>query len=102
MIRTVNENKVIPDRLLKDIRMYAKTREVNRLTLFGSRARGTHHDRSDIDIAVEGGDFEGFLSDIQERAHSLLSFDVVKYDENTSKELRDEIERDGIVIYEKN
>lgn len=91
----------IPGRLMKDVRSFAQKNGVERIILFGSRARGTHFERSDVDLAVEGGDFDGFLSDIQENAHSLLSFDVVKYDDRITEELREEIEKDGVVIYEK-
>ena len=86
---------------MKDITSFADKNKINKVILFGSRARGTHNDRSDVDLAVEGGNFEGFLYDIQENAHSLLSFDVVYYGDGTSRELREEIERDGVVIYEK-
>ena len=62
--------------------------------LFGSRARETHRERSDIDIAVYGGDFDSFYWDIKENVHSLLIFDIVEADEYISEELREEIERD--------
>ena len=90
----------IPDRLMKDIRAFAQKNSVDRI-LFGSRARGTHSERSDVDIAVEGGNFDGFLSAVQEEAHSLLSFDIVKYDDRITEELKEEIRKDGVVIYEK-
>ena len=38
---------------------------------------------------------------IKEKAHSLLMFDMVNVDEGISSALREEIERDGIVLYEK-
>ena len=67
----------------------------------GSRARGTNTERSDIDIAVYGGDFDSFYWDIKEKVHSLLMFDVVEIDAGISEELRKEIKKDGVVIYEK-
>ena len=91
----------IPGRLMKDIRSFAQKNGIDRIILFGSRARGTHSERSDVDLAVEGGNFDGFLSDIQEEAYSLLSFDIVKYDDRITEELREEIKKDGVVIYEK-
>ena len=92
----------IPGRLLRDIVTFAKKNDISKITLFGSRARGTHFEKSDIDIAVEGGDFDAFYFDVQNKAHSLLEFDIVRYDETTSEELREEIEKDGVVIYEEN
>lgn len=69
--------------------------------LFGSRARGSNTERSDVDIAVYGGDFDEFYWDIKENVHSLLMFDVIDMDSVISEELKKEIERDGVVIYEK-
>lgn len=91
----------LPDRVLKDISSFALKSSVKKVILFGSRAKGTNTDRSDVDIAVYGGDFDSFYWDIREKAHSLLSFDIVDADRGISDELKEEIERYGIVIYEK-
>ena len=71
------------------------------IVLFGSRAKGNNTERSDIDMAVYGGDFDGFYWDIKENIHSLLMFDIVQVDVAVSDELKQEIERDGVIIYEK-
>ena len=42
----------IPERVLKDISAFAKKYSINKVILFGSRARGDNTERSDIDIAV--------------------------------------------------
>ena len=91
----------IPDRVLKDIVSFASRHDVENVTLFGSRSKGTHTERSDIDIAVSGGDFDGFYWDVKEQVHTLLSFDIVNLDNGVSDELKKEIERIGITIYEK-
>ena len=41
----------IPERVLKDISAFAKKYSINKVILFGSRARGDNTARSDIDIA---------------------------------------------------
>ena len=92
----------IPERVIRDITTYARNHDIRKVILFGSRANGTHTERSDIDIAVSGGDFDGFYWDINENAHTLLSFDVVDIDLGVSDDLKIEIQRDGIIIYEKN
>lgn len=91
----------IPDRIMKDIAVFSKEYNIQKVILFGSRARGTHTDRSDIDIAISGGDFDSFYWAIKEKVHSLLSFDIVEFDSNVSEQLKKEIEKDGVVIYEK-
>ena len=92
----------LPDRVLREIILFANKHHIGEVILFGSRARGDHTPRSDIDIAISGGDLDGFYWDIKENIHSLLSFDVVEYSEKISEELRNEIKKDGIIIYEKN
>lgn len=82
---------------------FAKQCKANKVVLFGSRARGTNQDKSDIDIAVYGcSNFEEFEMKIDEELWSLLNVDVINMNESyISKELISEIERDGVVLYEK-
>ena len=80
--------------------MFAAEHGVLKVILFGSRASGTNTERSDIDIAVEGGNFSAFDWDIQEKVHSLFMFDVINLDGGISESLRDEI-MNGVTIYEK-
>ena len=91
----------LPDRVLRDITHFAKMHSITKVILFGSRARGTNTERSDIDIAAYGGDFDSFYWDIKENVHSLLMFDVIEADAGISGELEEEIRKDGVVIYEK-
>ena len=91
----------LPDRVIKEITAFAKENSIIKIVLFGSRARGDHTERSDVDLAVYGGDFDSFYWNIKENIHSLLSFDVVDMHSRVTEELKKEIERDGVVIYEK-
>ena len=91
----------LPDRVLRELLFFAKKYSIEKIILFGSRARGMNTERSDIDIAVYGGDFDQFYWDVKEQTHSLLMFDIVQADESISDELRQEIKKDGVVIYEK-
>jgi predicted nucleotidyltransferase len=93
----------ISEVILKDIQQIAVLYNVEKIVLFGSRARGTHQKKSDIDLAVYGcSDFTRFSLSIEENVWTLLEFDLIQMDETAvSEELKTEIERDGIVIYEK-
>lgn len=91
----------LPERVFYDISLFVKKHSIEKVILFGSRARGTHTERSDIDLAVSGGDFDGFYWDIQEKTHSLLLFDVIDLSQEISDELKSVLEKEGIVIYEK-
>ena len=91
----------LPQRVLEDITVFAQKYNVDKIILFGSRAKGTHRERSDIDIAVLGGEFDGFYWDIKENAWTLLMFDIINFSGRISEELRQEIEKYGVTIYEK-
>ena len=58
------------------------------IVLFGSRAKGNNTERSDIDMAVYGGDFDGFYWDIKEKINSLLMFDIIQADSAISDDLK--------------
>ena len=94
-------NQYLPERISREISTFARKHSVQKVILFGSRARGDNTERSDIDIAVYGGDFDAFYWDIKEKVHSLLMFDVVEMDNSVSKDLIGEIQKDGVIIYEK-
>ena len=98
---SMNMKYNLPDRILRELSFLAKKYAVTKIILFGSRARGTNTERSDIDIAVYGGDFEHFYWDVKEKIHSLLMFDIVQADAEISDELKQEIEKEGVTIYEK-
>ena len=91
----------IPDRVLRDINKFAKANDIEKVILFGSRARGTNTAKSDIDLAVHGGDALNFYYDLEEEAYTLLMFDVVNLDDYISEELKKNIEKEGLVIYGK-
>ena len=75
--------------------------QLDRVILFGSRSRGDNRERSDIDLAIQGGDTVAFAASADEDISTLLMFDVVDLDKPIQKELLEEIRKDGVVIYEK-
>ena len=91
----------IKPELMAQIIELAEKYNIEKMVLFGSRARGDFKRTSDIDIAVTGGDIPRFTLDLDEETDTLLEYDVVDMDESVQEELRDAIEKEGIVIYEK-
>jgi predicted nucleotidyltransferase len=91
----------LPEKVESEIIRYAKKNNIEKVILFGSRARGTNSERSDVDLAVIGGNYLDFYFDVEEEANTLLMFDVVNLNKKISEELQKEIDRDGVVIYEK-
>ncbi len=92
-----NLEKKVEDDIIK----IAKKNNIEKVILFGSRARGNNSERSDIDLAVSGGDALDFYYDAEEKVRTLLMFDVVDLNREISEELQREIDRDGVVLYEK-
>ena len=86
---------------MEEIRNLAQKHGINKVILFGSRARGDYRRTSDIELAVTGGEFERFALDVNEETSTLLEFDIINLDREMQKELRDSIGREGKVIYEK-
>ena len=70
-----------------EICQLAEKNHLNRVILFGSRARGDYWRASDIDLAVSGGDITRFSLDVEEETSTLLSYDVINLDETVSPEL---------------
>ena len=65
------------EEILEKIVEICKTNKVQEAILFGSRAKGTAHEKSDFDIAVSGvTDIERLREQIDE-IPTLYSFDVV-------------------------
>lgn len=95
------EDYGIGQKVLGEIRALAAKHGVERVILFGSRARGDNWAKSDIDLAVLGGDFTRFSLDVDEETSTLRLFDFVKLGGKVSPDLLDEIEKDGVVLYEK-
>lgn len=74
-----------------------------RIVLYGSRARGDHRERSDIDLAVFGAppkSYSAFLDSLDELP-TLLHFDLVFVTDQTSRDLLKNIEQDGITLMSK-
>lgn len=87
--------------VIQEIRDFACKYNVNKVILFGSRARGDFRRTSDIDLAVSGGDFNRFALDVDEETQTLLEFDIVNLDGDMQDELRESICREGRILYEK-
>lgn len=93
----------LPEKAAADIRRLAEKYGVRKVVLFGSRARGTHGPKSDIDLAVYAGEenFVSFAGAVEDEAWTLLPFDLIDMNTSISAEFLAEIEREGIVLYEK-
>lgn len=97
----VYHNTGIKMQVIDEVCRLARENGVDRVILFGSRARGDYKTKSDIDLAFSGGNWAKFTLAVDEETSTLLQFDIVNLDGAVQKELLESIEREGILIYEK-
>lgn len=86
--------------------LFARNRKIERVILYGSRAKGNYKPFSDIDITLIG---EGLTrSDVNRLASDIddlllpYQFDISIFASLKNKELIEHIERVGIGIYQNN
>ena len=91
----------IKEVVLEEIRALARKYQVDKVILFGSRARGDYKRTSDIDLAFSGGKASSFILDVNEETSTLLKFDIVDLLKPVQTQLLETIEREGIILYEK-
>lgn len=94
-------NTGIKPKVIEEIRTFAKKYNIDKVILFGSRARGDYRRTSDIDLAVVGGDFARFALDVDEETSTLLEYDIVDMSREMQDELRQSIMQEGKILYEK-
>ena len=85
--------------IVESIGKIARECGVKKVILFGSRARCNNRERSDIDLAFEGGNSARFALDVDEFTPTLLKFDFVDLSTANDAILK-EIEKDGVILYE--
>ncbi|MHC1684648.1 MAG: nucleotidyltransferase family protein [Clostridiaceae bacterium] len=84
-------------------KVFSKYNEVEKVMLFGSRARGDFKSNSDVDICLFGKNITHLIlskisMDIDE-LNTPLSFDLLNFDELNKEELIKNILSEGVVIY---
>lgn len=80
----------------------ARRHGARRLVLFGSRARGDHKERSDIDLAVYGmpeAEQARFWLEAEDLP-TLLKLDIVHILPGMNPEFLRNIEKDGVTLYD--
>lgn len=85
--------------IVESIIKIARECGVKKVILFGSRARGNNRERSDIDLAFEGGNSARFALDVDDFTPTLLKFDFVNLS-TANEAILKEIEKDGVILYE--
>lgn len=94
----------LPERTINELLEYFKSKpEIEKVCVYGSRAKGTYHNGSDIDFAVWTDDEDTFhkiwgeLDDLP----TPYKFDVTNYKTLTHEGMINSINRDGILFYQR-
>lgn len=87
--------------VLEKIIVLCKKHDAAQVILYGSRAKETHRERSDIDIAVEGVQNFDLLSEEIEKIPTLYTIDLLNLEECGNPLLLEDIKQYGRKIYEK-
>lgn len=75
---------------------------IQKIMLFGSRARGDYHRTSDIDLAIWSTEsISEFVYLLDERVPTLLEFDISHMEEIEDSLFIEQVLKEGIVLYEK-
>lgn len=75
---------------------------INKVVLFGSRARGDNELKSDIDLGIYcDSDLLLFIEEIENNTHTLLEFDFSDMNNIRDEFFIEQVEKEGILLYEK-
>ena len=95
----MNLDKVILNEIIEISKKYSK---INKVILFGSRARGDNGDRSDIDLAIYCEEsISDFIEDIENNTTTLLEFDFSDMKSVNDELFIEQVNKEGIILYEK-
>ena len=89
------------EEVMQEVAKLCRSFHAKEVILYGSRAKGTAMERSDIDIAVSGVDnFESLVEKVEELP-TLFSGDLVNMDTCRNDLLMEDIKQYGREIYKK-
>ncbi len=94
----------IPERTKNELLNYFKSKpEIEKVVLYGSRAKGNFHNGSDIDFAIwtDEHDKISSISDDLDNLPTPYKFDVTDYKILSHQGMKNNIDNDGILFYKK-
>lgn len=86
------------------LKLFTTFPAVEKGIIFGSRAKGNYQQGSDVDIAIVSNDkllAREINSLLNEECPIPYTFDVIDFNTITHKDLKDQIEQTGIVIFDR-
>ena len=95
---------MLEDKLKNELQtIFSKYKEIEKVLLFGSRARGDNKYNSDVDLCLFGKNITHLVQakismDVDE-INTPLSFDILNFNELTKQDLIDNIINEGVEVY---
>ena len=93
----------LPERTINELLEYFKTKpEIQKVVIYGSRAKGTYKNGSDIDFAIwSNEDNTSKIATELDELPTPYMFDVTDYKTLSHENLKKSIDKDGIVFYKR-
>ncbi len=94
----------LPDRTINElIEYFSHKTDIEKVIIFGSRAKGTYKTGSDIDFAIITDNHNDFhrISDELEELPTPYRFDIIDYKSLTHKKMKESIDKFGQIFYKK-
>ena len=95
----------LPERTVNELLEYFKSKPgVEKVVVYGSRAKGNFRNGSDIDFAIWTDDKSAYELRIEAELDDLETpymFDVTDYKNLTHEGMKNSIDRDGVLFYKK-
>lgn len=99
LLKQINLNKELLEEIIDICKRHD---EIEKVVLFGSRARGDNSPKSDIDLAIYAkSNFSDFIEDMENNTRTLLEFDFSNMRTVKDDFFIDQVNKEGITIYEK-
>ncbi len=99
LLEQINLNKELLEEIIDICKRHA---EIEKVVLFGSRARGDNSPKSDIDLAIyANSNFSDFIEDMENNTRTLLEFDFSNMRTVKDEFFIEQVNKEGIIIYEK-
>ena len=100
-----NKKGNLPERILKELMaIFSYNEQIEKVILFGSRARGDNHPSSDIDLAFYTSNLthseQNFIEFSIQEIPTHIKIDIVFMDRIKIEDLIKNIKKDGVVLYE--
>jgi len=94
----------LPENTVNELLDYFKSvPQIEKVVIFGSRAKGTYKNGSDIDFAIWSGEnISSRISGELDELPTPYKFDVVDYKTLTHENMKNSIDNYGVVFYKKN